>query len=168
MELRPLESSDADQLYQLTNHNIEILLDAFPVTLEGTITPQATKASIQKYQDAFDERRLYVFGSFLSEELVGLFFIKSIDWKVGKAEIAYFIDLKNQGQGLATSGIQFLIEYAFNQLDLNKLYSRIDPENIPSIRVVEKNGFVKEGHLRQEYRVSTGKIIDLLYYGLLK
>jgi RimJ/RimL family protein N-acetyltransferase len=53
-------------------------------------------------------------------------------------------------------------------LKLNKLYLRVSGDNKASQRVAEKNGFRTEGTLRSDFKTSDGKLIDLIYYGLLR
>jgi RimJ/RimL family protein N-acetyltransferase len=43
----------------------------------------------------------------------------------------------------------------------------VDPRNTASIKLLEKLGFKKEGHLRERYHIN-GEIQDALFYGLLK
>jgi [ribosomal protein S5]-alanine N-acetyltransferase len=55
-------------------------------------------------------------------------------------EIGYHVRRVLWGQGFATEAAQACREYGFNQLDCNRLISLINPENIASRRVAEKNG----------------------------
>ncbi|MCL5028997.1 MAG: GNAT family N-acetyltransferase [Bacteroidetes bacterium] len=50
---------------------------------------------------------------------------------------------------------------------MNKVFLRIAEDNISSRRVAEKNGFIVEGILRQDFNISEGERIDVIYYGLL-
>ena len=45
---------------------------------------------------------------------------------------------------------------------------RIAEDNLPSRRVAEKNSFVIEGTLRQDFKIAKGYWIDAVYYGLLR
>ncbi|HXI51903.1 MAG TPA: GNAT family protein, partial [Candidatus Saccharimonadales bacterium] len=60
-----------------------------------------------------------------------------------------------------------LLEFAFGRLGLQRVCADADPQNTPSIRVLERLGFVREGLLRQHYFVQ-GEAQDALVYGLLK
>jgi ribosomal-protein-serine acetyltransferase len=94
--------------------------------------------------------------------------IKNFDRFVKKCEVSYFIDRNFEGKGWATKAIREVIEYVFSKMDMEKIYCRIDPENLASIRVAEKCGFQLEGRLRREFRTGEGDIIDVLYYGIFK
>jgi RimJ/RimL family protein N-acetyltransferase len=61
-------------------------------------------------------------------------------------EIGYHIKKEYCNRGYATEASQACINYAFHILNYNKLYSYMKHDNLPSIRVAEKNGmqFVKQ------------------------
>lgn len=61
-----------------------------------------------------------------------------------EVEIGYHIHKKYWSKGLATEAAKACKEYGFQYLQLNKLISMIDPNNMASIRVAEKIGFTKE------------------------
>jgi [ribosomal protein S5]-alanine N-acetyltransferase len=59
---------------------------------------------------------------------------------IEEIEIGYHIRRDLWGQGLATEAAQACREYGFSQLGLDKLVSLINPANVASRRVAEKNG----------------------------
>jgi [ribosomal protein S5]-alanine N-acetyltransferase len=63
------------------------------------------------------------------------------DAGTGSVEAGYALDDAFWGRGLATEVVQALIGIAFDWLDLPGLFARVDPPNLASIRVLEKNGF---------------------------
>lgn len=64
-----------------------------------------------------------------------------------EVEVAYTIAQEYWGQGLATEAAQAILQYGFEKLNLARLISRIDSENIASQKVAGKIGmsFEKEG-----------------------
>jgi RimJ/RimL family protein N-acetyltransferase len=60
-----------------------------------------------------------------------------------------------------------LIRFAFGQLDLHRLEADADPLNAASIAVLERQGFKREGLLRERYFMQ-GEPQDAAYYGLLR
>jgi ribosomal-protein-alanine N-acetyltransferase len=52
-------------------------------------------------------------------------------------------------------------------MNLNRIEATVIPENKPSLRVLEKAGFVKEGLLREQ-KLLHGKFCDAYMYALLK
>ncbi|HZS45392.1 MAG TPA: GNAT family protein [Blastocatellia bacterium] len=84
-----------------------------------------------------------------------------------RAEFGYWLAKPYWGQGITTDAVRVFIRYAFSELKLSKLTADVFAFNTASARVLEKNGFQKEGYLRQHY-FKDGKFIDAIAYGLLK
>ncbi|MBW4564568.1 MAG: GNAT family N-acetyltransferase [Mojavia pulchra JT2-VF2] len=83
------------------------------------------------------------------------------------AELGYWLASSYWGQGIMTRAVKVFIDYAFTELGLLRLWTRVFEFNLRSRRVLEKNGFLLEGIQRQHlYR--DGKLIDDYLYGLLK
>jgi RimJ/RimL family protein N-acetyltransferase len=84
-----------------------------------------------------------------------------------KAELGYVISRKYWGNGFATQAIKLAIEAGFKDLDVERIEAFVDPGNIGSKRVLEKNGFTKEGLLKKCV-VQKGVIKDRFLYSFLK
>lgn len=89
-----------------------------------------------------------------------------ICWLHRTANLSLFIgERRCWGQGYATEAIRLLCEWAFMELDLQKLNAGIYEGNVSSRRAFEKCGFVLEGVLRKEV-VSAGSRLDVWRMGL--
>lgn len=91
-----------------------------------------------------------------------------IDKKNSKAE--YYIAMGEtslKGKGISTQASKILLDYAFGELKLNRIYLYTETENIPAQRLFEKLGFIKEGCIRDDI-VSHGKFVDRYIYGLVR
>ncbi|BAB04418.1 GNAT family protein [Halalkalibacterium halodurans] len=84
-----------------------------------------------------------------------------------RAEIGFELSKLYWGQGIASEAIRAVIQYGFEHLELQRIQALIEPPNIPSQRLVEKQGFISEGLLRS-YEYTCGKFDDLYMYSLLK
>lgn len=73
----------------------------------------------------------------------GLVQWKDVDGR-REVEVGYRLARPYWGRGLATEAARAVRDYAFGQLGLTRLISIIEPENIASIRVAEKNGMKLE------------------------
>ncbi|MGM0889314.1 MAG: GNAT family N-acetyltransferase [Bacillota bacterium] len=100
---------------------------------------------------------------------VGLASLSNIDFKNDTATIN--IKLKNDDglkqKGLGYKVITLMIDYAFNQLNLNCLIASILKYNAASQKLFEKCGFSLEGTLRNRV-FKNGAYQDLLSYSLLR
>ena len=72
-------------------------------------------------------------------------------------EVGYIISPMFWGRGFATEAAAALVEYAFRELRLPAVYSMVNPENLPSVRVTQKVGMTRVG----EITCTTGQRCDL-------
>ncbi|MBD8081938.1 GNAT family N-acetyltransferase [Chryseobacterium caseinilyticum] len=85
-----------------------------------------------------------------------------------KAEIFYnFFNDEDKGKGSMSEILPLVLDFGFKNLDLNRIQGLVADYNIPSIKLLFKNGFVKEGILREDY-FDNGKFEDSVCYSLLK
>ncbi len=59
-------------------------------------------------------------------------------------EIGYHVSRERWNQGFATEAARVVIDYAFENLGVERVVSMIRPENLASRRVAEKNGLTLE------------------------
>jgi len=83
------------------------------------------------------------------------------------AALGYCLDDAAWGHGYATEAVRALLQWAFDTLDLNRVQAETDTRNVASARVLEKNGFVREGTLREDCVVN-GEVSDSWVFGLLR
>ena len=60
-----------------------------------------------------------------------------------------------------------LLDYAFADLNMNRIEADIDPRNEASAKLLERMAFQKEGYMRERWIVN-GEICDTAFYGLIK
>jgi ribosomal-protein-alanine N-acetyltransferase len=101
------------------------------------------------------------------KKLVGVAAIINIRPEHSRCEIGYMLLPEFHNQGFVTEAIQTLLKFIFHNLNFHSVEAIIDPQNIASERVLQKNGFKKEAHLR-ENEYWGGKYIDTVIYSLLK
>jgi ribosomal-protein-alanine N-acetyltransferase len=83
-----------------------------------------------------------------------------------RAEIGYMLLPEYQGKGITSEAIKEVINYGFKVMKLHSIEAIIDPENFGSEKVLQKNGFVKEAHLK-ENEYYEGRFLDTVIYSLL-
>lgn len=84
-----------------------------------------------------------------------------------RTELGYMILPKYHNKGYVSEAVNTLLDFAFNILNFHSIEAIINPKNIPSEKVLLKNGFVKEAHL-VENEFYNGQFIDTVIYSLLK
>jgi [ribosomal protein S5]-alanine N-acetyltransferase len=83
------------------------------------------------------------------------------------AELAYWLARPYWGAGLMSEALQAVLHFGFETLELHRLWAATDPRNLPSCRLLERNGLVREGVLRQATSRNDGWA-DSAIYAILK
>lgn len=84
-----------------------------------------------------------------------------------RVDIGYELNQEYWGKGIASEALQAVLAYGFETMELERVQALIEPANLASIHLVEKQGFLREGLLRN-YEYGNGKFDDLLMYAILK
>jgi ribosomal-protein-alanine N-acetyltransferase len=85
-----------------------------------------------------------------------------------RAEVGYALNSDEfKNKGFMKEALQKVIEYGFQELDLNRIEALIDENNTPSKKLLHHFGFTREGNLRGHYWVN-GVFEDSVLYSLLK
>lgn len=84
-----------------------------------------------------------------------------------RPEIGYEMHAGFWGKGLASEAVQAALDYAFFEVKAHSVEANIDPKNIASAKILDRNNFIKEGHFRENY-LAKGKFTDSAIYSLLK
>lgn len=162
IRLRTMGKSDIELKVKWYNDpvvNKTLIIDE-PLELEKSLKWFDTAASD-------DNRRDFVIET-LDGEPIGITGLLGINRKHGIAECICVIgEKKFWGKGLGTIIHSLLLQFAFEELGLNKIWAVIYMGNAAIIRIVEKLGFKIEGTLRQEKMIG-GKRIDLYRIGVLR
>ncbi len=98
-------------------------------------------------------------------EVAGSVAIESIEG--AKGEIGYWLAKKYWNKGITTRAAGMMAKIGFKNLKLKRIYANIHVNNRASARVLEKNGFKKEGCLRKA-GFKEGKVFDVFLYAKVK
>jgi RimJ/RimL family protein N-acetyltransferase len=102
------------------------------------------------------------------DAFVGTTGLYQIQWVTRSAEFRVFIgDKRFWDQGAGTECARLMARYAFEKLNLNRVWLGVNAANERAVRAYEKTGFAREGVLRQEqYR--NGRYYDVIRMGMLR
>jgi RimJ/RimL family protein N-acetyltransferase len=101
------------------------------------------------------------------ESVIGKVVLLAIDLDSRRAEIGYILDRAHWGHGYNNEALTRVVEFAFDDLGLNRIEAEFDPRNAASAKAVRRLGFVEEGLLRERWIVA-GEVSDSLMAGLLR
>lgn len=165
--LRKIVTSDLDNLFEIYSN--EKLFQYSPVMLKKN---KATVANmIDHFERDFHKRKEIFLGICLNSapnNIVGVAEIFDYSQDVNMITIGYRLDDKFWGKGIATKTVKAMADYLFNDVGINRIQAFVMPENIKSQNVLQRNGFAKEGIIRQGYVWKGKGVVDLILYSLLK
>jgi len=94
--------------------------------------------------------------------------LSQINYIVRKANLWMIIGEKDYwGKGLASEAVELVLDYAFKEVNLNKIYAGIFEPNIASWKCAEKVGFKLEGRLKNVVYVN-GEYQDARKYAFFR
>lgn len=127
------------------------------------------RASLEKSNRAFGAREFFHWAIALPNEnkLIGLCKLYQVNDKHQSASVGFVLGRDHWGRGLMTDALHTLLEFAFDKLGLRRLEAFTHPQNERAHRVLQRQGFVVEGCLRERYIGRAGPQ-DAALLGLLR
>lgn len=125
---------------------------------------------MQSYFASAAAGKLVLLGIFdiASDTHVGNITLQEIDWVNRRGFIGYLIgDQRFAGKGIASEACLMLLYYAFNKLNLDRVWTTVSSENPASLKVSGKAGLKQEGLLRG-HQMRNGVRQDLIAVGALR
>ena len=162
--LRPLQETDAEALFTIfSDQKVMRYWSTLPWT---SLEPARAMIARDLAQTSKEHLRL---GIELAQDghLVGTCTLFSINPMCRRAEAGYGLASFAWGLGYMNEALRALLDYGFQQLNLNRIEADIDPRNEASARTLERLGFQKEGYLRERWIVGD-EVSDTALYGLLR
>lgn len=99
-------------------------------------------------------------------EIVGGAGFHEINWTAKSAEIGYWLAKSATGKGLVTKSVVRLLEYGFDERNLNRIVIKCVPENTKSRAIPERLDFSIEGLERESSWLHT-RFVDHVVYSML-
>lgn len=153
LQLRPFTQDDLDDLFRLYS-NAEVMKYLSPRSKEQT--QASLNKHIQHWQD-------YNFGMWAvvykdSGRMIGRCGLGFLD-NTPEVELGYVFDKSYWRMGIATEAAIATLKYGFREIKLNRIVAIAHPQNIASVRVIQKAGMKYEKNARF-YNV------DVVYYAV--
>ena len=133
----------------------------YPYTLEDA-------ESYIKYLKSITDDSCIELGIFnrSTDEFIGVVSLSNINYQYENGEIGYWIRKKFWNNGYAKEATQMLIRYAFQELNLVRIYATLQKENTGSLALLTSLGFQVEGLMRKSVK-NKGKLVDRYICSLL-
>ena len=151
MSIRPLRREDAEELASLYRANRDFLAPFEPVRPEDffTVEGQLDRLAQQLADDT------HPFAILDGEQIAGTINLFNIvRGALEGGTIGYWVDGTRNRRGLATGAVGDMLAYAFGDAGLHRVEAATLVDNLPSQRVLEKNGFERIGLARRLLRIN--------------
>jgi [ribosomal protein S5]-alanine N-acetyltransferase len=168
--LRSPQVSDFVEWAELREESAEFLQPWEPIWPVDDLTRSAFRRRLRRYADEQRSDQAYSFFIFRKSDgrLVGGITLANVRRGVAQSgSIGYWVGRPYARQGMMSAALQVIVPFSFSTLRLHRLEAACIPTNMPSIRLLEKSGFQREGYARQ-YLCINGIWQDHLLYGRLK
>lgn len=162
MILRPLAITDAERMLEwMHNDNVTefFRFNGSEATIESVtefIIASSNNKNTRHYAAADDNNRY-----------MGTVSLKNIDLENKNAEYAISLHQDAIGKGYARFATDEILNIAFNELHLHRVYLNVLSKNIRAIKFYEKYGFKFEGEFK-EHLLHKGKLENLKWYAISK
>jgi RimJ/RimL family protein N-acetyltransferase len=144
VRLEPLDSRHLDGLAELGRD-----ADAQRFTYVPTPWPEGFERTwLARYDQADGTRAGFAVVDEANGEFLGMAALVRVDLEGRQAEAGYIVAPAARGRGVAVRALRLLTTWAFDQLGMERVELRIDVENLPSVKVADRAGYVREGVLR--------------------
>ncbi|MCL2873335.1 MAG: GNAT family N-acetyltransferase [Defluviitaleaceae bacterium] len=92
--------------------------------------------------------------------------LSKVDFKSEVFELRRFV-VTDKGKGYGREAINAHLKYAFEELNINRFWLDVYPDNVAGIKLYESLKMKKDGVLRQSYKADRG-YLDQIVYSMLK
>lgn len=167
-EINALHAGDAWKICDFCVSNADRLKRYFPKTLEQNLNPTLSQLFVDKKVKQFKSKTEFLFTLKHTEtrQLVGLIYLKELNWQTKQGEFAYAIDYEFSGKGITTKAVDKLIKYAFTDLGLKTLQIIANKDNDASIKVALNNNFKWQKTLPKAFTPPNETALDMELYEL--
>lgn len=163
--LKQITEPDAPAIFELRSH---------PEVMKYVDRPPAQSidealAFIKLITEMLQSNEAIMWGLFLKEQpdlLRGTITLWHIQKEHYRAEFGYMLHPSSQGKGLMQEAITKVLNYGFEVMKLHSVEAIVNPSNQASIRLLKRNGFVREGYFKENYFYN-GQFLDSAVYSLL-
>lgn len=161
--LRPLRTEDTDLLVNWRNNPLILatVLDPRPITAEQHL-------AWYNHLIQNDHHLEFIIELKENGKPIGRIGLNDVDYRNQKAEYSISLgDPTEWGKGYGVDASYLLLDFGFEELNLQKIYLKVFAENHRAVKLYDKIGFELEGTLRNEI-YKNGHFQNLLYMSILR
>ncbi|MFX0097206.1 MAG: UDP-4-amino-4,6-dideoxy-N-acetyl-beta-L-altrosamine N-acetyltransferase [Candidatus Hodarchaeota archaeon] len=135
--------------------------------LTGTVYPISMEEHERWFDKVSQDDKFKIFAIKNEEGAhIGNVMLHNINWKDRSSEFGVYIDRNQEKRGYGKDALITLLNFAFNKLNLHRIYCHVFEFNKRAISLYRKLGFKVEGRLREALYLD-GKYYDILVFSIL-
>ena len=168
--LRPATPADYPSWSRLRQASRAFLEPWEPTWPEDDLTQAAFRRRLRRQDEDISRDEAYALLIFdqTSDQLLGGITLGGVRRGVSQTgTLGYWIGAPHAGKGRITRAVSAIVEFAFSKLRLHRVEAACIPDNAPSIAVLERNGFQREGYARGYLKID-GAWRDHILFALLE
>jgi ribosomal-protein-alanine N-acetyltransferase len=155
--LRPAVSEDFLAWARLREQSRAFLTPWEPTWPEDDLTRAAFRRRLRRQAEemARDESFAFLIFEATTEELLGGLTLGGVRRGVAQAAtIGYWMGAPHAGKGHMTRAVAAVVRFAFATLRLHRIEAACIPDNAPSMALLQRNGFRREGFARAYLKIN--------------
>lgn len=162
--LRQLNMEDAHDFFSIRSNETVMRFMDRPMTKNI----EDTREFIKSINAGIDKNESITWGVKLKNDtrLIGTIGFTLIYKEHYRAEIGYILHPDFHGKGIMREAMTRVLSYGFDDLKLHSIEANVNPGNTSSIKLLERNNFVREAYFRENYYFE-GNFLDTAIYSLL-
>lgn len=165
LALRPLRLEDAGDIFQCA-HDPEVTRyttwDAHRTVEDSRMFIEQTIAAYERGENTELAMELKI-----DKKVIGTCGLIAVSAEHCRGEIAFAMAKEHWGGGLMAEVLKATLAFGYGALQLNRIWAKVDLDNINTIRTLRRAGWQFEGTLRQDVKVR-GTFRNVNMYSLLK
>ncbi|WP_160680482.1 GNAT family N-acetyltransferase [Clostridium sp. C8-1-8] len=143
--LRELKINDSKELFEIYSDYENVNFITVNIHNTSEETKEMIKRLLYEYDNGISVYWVIAFNH--SDKLIGFVAIHKIDYINSTARIAYILNKKYWGQGIAKKAIKKITELILEETQINRIEATIKPNNIPSLRCIKNAGYTLESKI---------------------
>lgn len=166
IELRQIELQDAEIYWQLVNKNRSLIRKHFNWVDDFTQVEQS-HSFIEKSILQIESLKGITWVILYNKTIIGSILLYNWQHDINKMTLGFWLDADQHKKGIMKACMHTVLNYAFDDIQVNKIDMLFSVNNENSRRLAEIFGFKLEGLLRKNYFLN-GSLIDQYTAGLLR
>lgn len=162
--LRKVEKNDANEIFILrSDERVLKYLDRAPAR---SLNDAHKFIKLIAGQEKNNEAVTWAITIKGNPKLIGTICYWNIKPEHYRAETGYVLLPEYHGRGIMQEAFAPVLNYGFNVMKLHSIEANVNPANLASIKLLERNKFVREAYFKENYFYE-GKFLDSAIYSLV-